>query len=293
MDFRLQKLPISPRYFLPSLLLIVLSWLPPAQAIAQSSMERASLPRTIDATERLQRGDLSSFTRLRFLTTLDFPPYNYLSTDGRLTGFNVDLTRALCRELGVENLCQIQALPWEDLEKSLANNNGEAVIAGRLADTKARGVFAFSRPYLRTAARLIVKKGEKLDITGGLAKTAVGVAGGTAHEQMLRAYFPKAQIVAVGGSEAAAQLLISGKAGAVFGDASTLSFWLTSANSKDCCEFGSGPFFSDAFLGTGMRIAVRAEDTALEQSLNFAIKNLQDKGALDEIYLKYFPLGIY
>jgi polar amino acid transport system substrate-binding protein len=293
MEFRLQKLPIFTRNFLPILLSSALACVLVTQARTQSSIDTARLPRTIDATERLQRGDLSSFTRLRFLTTLDFPPYNYLSTDGRLTGFNVDLTRALCRELGVENLCQIQALPWEDLEKSLANNNGEAVIAGRLADTKARGVFAFSRPYLRTAARLIIKKGEKLDITSGLAKIAVGVAGGTAHEQMLRAYFPKAQIVGVGGSEAAAQLLISGKIGAVFGDASTLSFWLTSANSKDCCEFGSGPFFSDAFLGTGMRIAVRAEDTALEQSLNFAIKNLQDKGALDEIYLKYFPLGIY
>jgi polar amino acid transport system substrate-binding protein len=293
MEFRLQKLPMFTRNFLPSALLGAYALLMAFPLFAQDTGSGGKLPRTIDASERLQRGDLSAFTRLRFLTTLDFPPYNYLSADGRLTGFNVDLTRAICRELGVENLCQIQALPWEDLEKSLANDNGEAVIAGRLADTKARAAFAFSRPYLRTAARLIVKKGEKLEIAAGLAKTAVGVAAGTAHEQMLRAYFPKAQIVAVGGSEAAAQLLISGKVGAVFGDASTLSFWLTSANSKDCCEFGSGPFFSDAFLGTGMRIAVKAQDTALEQSLNFAIKNLQDKGALDEIYLKYFPLGIY
>jgi polar amino acid transport system substrate-binding protein len=274
-------------------LLGVLVYLPTAAAIAQGVGSNGKLPRTIDATERLQRGDLSSFTRLRFLTTLDFPPYNYLSADGRLTGFNVDLTRAICRELGVENLCQIQALPWEDLEKTLANNNGEAVIAGRLADAKARQVFAFSRPYLRTAARLITKKGEKLDLAAGLAKTSVGVAAGTAHEQMLRTYFPKAQIIAVGGTEAVAQMLVGGKVGAVFGDASTLSFWLASANSKDCCEFASGPFFSDEFLGTGMRIAVKAEDTALEQSLNFAIKNLQDKGALNEIYLKYFPLGIY
>lgn len=293
MDFRLQKLSIFIGNFLPRALLAlgVLMGLQPA--FGQGSISDGKLPRTIDATERLQRGDLSSFTRLRFLTTLDFPPYNYLSPDGRLTGFNVDLTRAICRELGAENLCQIQALPWEDLEKSLANNSGEAIIAGRLADEKARQAFAFSRPYLRTAARLISKKGEKLDIAGGLAKTSVGVAGGTAHEQMLRAYFPKTQIIAVVGSEAAAQLMVSGKVGAVFGDASTLSFWLANANSKECCEFASGAFFSDEFLGTGMRIAVKAEDTALEQSLNFAIKNLQDKGALDEIYLKYFPLGIY
>jgi polar amino acid transport system substrate-binding protein len=293
MDFKLQKLPIFTRSFLPSVLLAAGALLATFPLLAQGTGSNGKLPRTIDSSERLQRGDLSAFTRLRFLTTLDFPPYNYLSTDGRLTGFNVDLTRAICRELGVENLCQIQALPWEDLENSLANDNGEAVIAGRLADTKSREAFAFSRPYMRIAARFISKNGEKLDIAAGLAKTAIGVAAGTAHEQMLRSYFPKAQIIAVGGSEAAAQLLLSGKAGAVFGDASSLSFWLTSANAKDCCAFAGGPFFSDDLLGTGMRIMVRAEDTALEQSLNFAIKNLQDKGIMDELYLKYFPLGIY
>jgi polar amino acid transport system substrate-binding protein len=293
MDFRVQKLPTFARNFLPSALLCVFVHLQLGLAIGQGTDSGGKLPRTIDATERLQRGNLSSFTRLRFLTTLDFPPYNYLSPDGRLTGFNVDLTRAICRELGVENLCQIQALPWEDLAQSLAYNNGEAVIAGRLADAKARQAFAFSRPYLRTAARFIARKGEKLNISAGLAKASIAVTAGTAHEQMLRAYFPKIPVVAVGGNEAAAQLLVAGKVAAVFGDASTLSFWLASANSKDCCEFASGPFFSDEFLGTGMRIAVKAEDTALEQSLNFAIKNLQDKGALDEIYLKYFPLGIY
>jgi polar amino acid transport system substrate-binding protein len=293
MDFRLQKLLIFTRKILPILLLVPTALLSSAIAFSQIAQSEAKLPRTIDSADRLQRGDLSGFTRLRFLTTLDFPPYNYLSADGRLTGFNIDLTRAICRELAVENLCQVQALPWEDLDKSLIAGNGEAVIAGRVADARARTELAFSRPYLRTAARFMGNKTEKLDLFSGAQKTVIGVAGGTAHEQMLRSYFPKAQIIAVAGDEAAAQLLLSGKAGAVFGDASTLSFWLASANSKDCCAFASGPFFSDEFLGTGMRIAVRAEDTALEQSINFALKTLQDKGLLDELYLKYFPLGIY
>jgi polar amino acid transport system substrate-binding protein len=293
MDFRLQKLGKITRNFLPSVLTFLVTLASSTFAFGQAAQSEAKLPRTIDATDRLQRGDMSGFTRLRFLTTLDFPPYNYLSADGRLTGFNIDLTRAICHELLIENLCQIQALPWEDVDKSLAGGNGEAVIAGRIADAKARTEFAFSRPYMRTAARFIARKADKLDFPAGLQKTVVGVAAGTAHEQMLRSYFPKAEVVAVAGDEATAQLLLNGKVGAVFGDASALSFWLASANSKDCCAFASGPFFSDEFLGTGMRIAVKAEDIALEQSLNFALKSLQDKGLLDELYLKYFPLGIY
>lgn len=293
MDFKLQKSPNLTCNFLPILVLTcaLAHWAP--VALGQSIGRDGLLPHTIDSTDRLQRGDLSGISRLRFLTTLDFPPYNYLSSDGRLAGFNVDLSRAICRELGIDNLCQIQALPWEDLDSSLRTGNGEAIIAGRAADTKARAEFAFSRPYLRMAARFIAKKGEKLSFSTGLQKTTIGVAGGTAHEQMLQSYFPKAEILAVAGEEAAAQLLMTGKAAAVFGDASTLSFWLASSNSKECCEFASGPYFSDEFLGTGMRIAVSAEDTALEKSFNFALKNLQDNGVMDELYLKYFPLGIY
>jgi polar amino acid transport system substrate-binding protein len=293
MDFRLQKLSMITRKFLPSAMFALAVALDSSVAFGQGTQPATKLPRTIDATDRLQRGDLSGFTRLRFLTTLDYPPYNYLSADGRLSGFNIDLTRAICKELAVENLCQVQAMPWEDLDKSLLGSNGEAVIAGRIADGKARAQMSFSRPYMRTAARLIARKADKLDLSAGLQKTAIGVAAGTAHEQMLRSYFPKSEVVAVAGEEAATQLLLGGKVGAVFGDASTLSFWLASANSKDCCAFASGPFFSDVFLGTGMRIAVKAEDSELEQSLNFALKNLQDKGLLDELYLKYFPLGIY
>ena len=44
---------------------------------------------------------------IRFLTTDDFPPFNFLNDRGQLTGFNVDLARAICAELNAP--CTIQA----------------------------------------------------------------------------------------------------------------------------------------------------------------------------------------
>jgi polar amino acid transport system substrate-binding protein len=266
MDFRLQKLSIFTRNFLPSILLGAVLAHSSTPGFGQPEQRDGKLPRTIDATDRLQRGDLSGFTRLRFLTTLDFPPYNYLSADGRLTGFNIDLTRAICRELAVENLCQIQALPWEDLDKSLATGNGEAVIAGRVADAKARAEFAFSRPYLRMAARFIGKKTETRGLSSGLQKTVIGVAGGTAHEQMLRSYFPKAQIIAVAGDEAAAQLLLSGKAGAVFGDASAPSGWPARVR-RIAAPLPAGRFFPMSFSEPECGLRLRRKIPRLRTAL--------------------------
>ena len=36
-------------------------------------------------------------TQLRFLTSNDFPPFNYYDEEGNLSGFHIDLAKAICR----------------------------------------------------------------------------------------------------------------------------------------------------------------------------------------------------
>ena len=118
-----------------------------------------------DAKERLPKPDLSALPRLRFLTTTDFPPFNFLDGAGRLSGFHVDLARAICAELGIVDKCQIQALPWGELEGALEKGEGEAIIAGIAATPQSRQTYAFSRSYLQFPARFIMPKGKALDRT--------------------------------------------------------------------------------------------------------------------------------
>ncbi|TIT46268.1 MAG: transporter substrate-binding domain-containing protein, partial [Mesorhizobium sp.] len=83
-----------------------------AQWLASARAAEPQVPVLWDAKERLPKPDLSALPRLRFLTTTDFPPFNFLDGAGRLSGFHVDLARAICAELGIAEKCQIQALPW-------------------------------------------------------------------------------------------------------------------------------------------------------------------------------------
>src|SRR5690606_36944628 len=106
----------------------------------------AAVPNYWDERERLPKPDLSHFTRIRFLTTVDFPPFNYLDGDGRLGGFHVDLARAICRELDVVERCEIQGLPWDELDEAMAADNGEAIIAGLALTAESRERYAFTRP---------------------------------------------------------------------------------------------------------------------------------------------------
>jgi polar amino acid transport system substrate-binding protein len=248
-----------------------------------------------DAKERLQKPNLTALPRLRFLTTTDFPPFNFLDATGRLTGFHVDLARAMCAELQMAGKCQIQALPWQDLDAALQKGDGEAIIAGLAVTPQSREKYAFSRPYLQFPARFVVRKSVSLGdpLFDALQGRKVGVQAGSAHERMLRAYFGKVDVVAYPEADALYRDLEAGKIDAVFGDGMRLSFWLGGDQAAGCCRFAGGPYLAPEYLGTGMAIAVKAGNPELAAALDYALQAVSAKGTFTELYLRYFPVSFY
>jgi polar amino acid transport system substrate-binding protein len=265
-----------------------------AQAPAQENAQ-PGLPILFDSRERLPKPDLSSLVRLRFLTTIDFPPFSFADQSGKLSGFNVDLVREVCDELGVADKCQIQALPFADLSDALAASQGDAVIAGVSVTPQLRERFAFSRPYLQLPARFV--RNLKAPISGttasALAGRPVGVVKDTAHAAMLAAFFPAIQPVFFDDKPALLAALKEGKVDAAFADSLQLSFWVSSPAADRCCAPFDGPYLSQQFLGEGMTIMLRQQDSDLTAAINHALSTLSHNGRLQEIYLRYFPHGLY
>src|SRR5262245_64680176 len=52
-----------------------------------------------DPRRRPEKPDMSRINGIRFLTEIDYPPFNFAGPDGNPQGFNVDLARMLCEEL--------------------------------------------------------------------------------------------------------------------------------------------------------------------------------------------------
>ncbi len=255
----------------------------------------SSLPLLFDARERLAKPDLSSLVRLRFLTAVDFPPFNFTDQNGKLSGFNIDLAREICNELEVASKCEIQALPFADLKETLAASQGDAVIAGLAVTSDLRKQFTFSRPYLMLPARFVrnAKAEIKGDTAAALSGRSVGVIKATVHEAMLNAYFPAIKAVLFENREALLTALRDGKVDAAFADALQLSFWVSSQASAKCCALFDGPYLSEQFLGEGMTIMLRQNDSVLTAALDHALAALSRNGRLQEIYLRYFPYGLY
>lgn len=263
-----------------------------------ASPARASepqIPNFWDLKERLPKPQLDNLQRLRFLTTVDFPPFNYIDSTGRLAGFHVDLARRICAELGISEKCQIQALPWAELEAAMAKGEGEAILAGIAVTADTRQTFAFSRPYMQFAARFAMQKANALTepLYLGLAGKRIGVMAGSAHEKMLRAYFPAVRPVTYQRTEWLYEDLRAGKIDGGFGDGMRLAFWLAGSDSASCCRFAGGPYIAPEFLGNGLAIAVKPEDAQLADAFNYALREIQVKGVFAELYLRYFPLSFY
>lgn len=264
--------------------------------IAYAAEDATSMPVLSDPNERLSKPDLASLVRFRVLTTSDFPPFNFVDQTGRLAGYHIDVIREVCRELAIEAKCQVQAMPYADLEAALEAGSGEAVVAGIAASGGLRQKFAFSRPYMVLPARFAVLS--KLGLSGRAADSLVGrrvgVIAETAHQKMLSAFFPKLIAVPVSGQEELFSSLKEGKVDAIFADAVRVPFWVASPAAEKCCGLLDGPYVSEHFLGEGLSVMLRkGGPVQLTAAVDYALAQLAAKGRLQDIYLRYFPNGFY
>jgi polar amino acid transport system substrate-binding protein len=263
-------------------------------ALAADNQAALTIPLLFDLRERIPKPDLAPVPRIRFLTTVDFPPFNFIDQSGKLAGFHVDLAREICRQLGVLERCQIEAMAYKDLQPALDKGGGEVVIAGLKITPELRQNYGFSRVFMQLPARFVIAKSARGAIKSPdqLPPGQVGVVRGTAHEEMLKAFFPALKAVSYDTRPAMLAALQSGQIKAVFGDGLQLSFWLESETANDCCADLGGPYYSSFFFGEGLAMMTRKDTPQITRALDHALIALARSGRLNDIYLRYFPNGL-
>jgi len=251
----------------------------------------AGVPGFWDPRRRPERPDLSRIQSIRFLTELDYPPFNYAGADGNPVGFNVDLARQLCDEIKAS--CTIQARRFELLLDALDDNRGDAVIASIAITPATRQRADFTDPYYRTPARFVARSdtpiGDVLPET--VEGKKIAVVAGTAHEAFLKAMFTAADVRSYANAEAAREALRNKDVDLLFGDGVTLAFWLNGSDSAGCCVFRGGPFLESQYFGEGVGIAVKRGNDLLRQALNWALFRTWEKGGFTDLWLRYFPIS--
>jgi polar amino acid transport system substrate-binding protein len=249
-----------------------------------------TLPYHADPSARELVPNLTAVPNIRFLTTADFPPFNYRDKSGELVGFNVDLARAICADLTIT--CTIQAWPWEQAGKALEDGQGDALVAG-LAMSKDNGaLYDFSDIYLMLPGRFVTLKGAAAGFDpSSLNGKTVAVRKGSSHEEFVKRYVAGAKLAEFDSEVAALEAVRDHKADAYFGDAMRASFWFN--DNPDCCSFAGSPYFRPDLFGEGLSFAIAPGHDAVRQAIDYSLSRLKKDGTLDELYLRWFPVGFY
>lgn len=258
-----------------------------------TSAGNAQSPRFLDPGGRGITPPLDTIAQIRFVTTPDFPPLNMIGADGRPEGLNVEIARAVCRELGILDRCAIQVLPLAEATAAVAEGNAEAIIAGLTIDEPNRERFAFSRPYLPLPGRFVTKQSDTGDTVPDWNTKRIGVIAGSAHERLLRDFFPGAKIVTYVRMDWIVEDLIAGKIDALFGDGMREALWLSRTDGQKCCRFADGPYVAPEYLGFGLAIAVNRSRSDIVSAVDYALGEMETNGVSAEIYRRYFPVSFF
>jgi polar amino acid transport system substrate-binding protein len=271
----------------------------PRDALAQAgSASRpaasAAVPGFWDPRRRPERPDISRLGVVRFMTEVDFPPFNFAGPDGNPAGFNVDLARLICEELKVN--CTVQMRRFDTLFDALNENRGDAAIASIAVSEQTRSRADFSDPYYRPSARFVARRGTATapapDLTPEVLEgKKVAVVAGSAHEQYLRTLFTEAEARPYRDAEAAREALRRGEVDYLFGDGYALAFWLNGASSANCCAFVGGPFVESRYFGEGIGVAVKRGNDTLRMAINWALYRIWETGRYTDLWLRYFPIS--
>jgi polar amino acid transport system substrate-binding protein len=285
--------PVRRAFGLALCVLIIWPFLGAGQVLGQAAGgdPGVRVPGFWDPRRRPEKPDLSRISVIRFLTEVDYPPFNYAGPDGNPQGFNIDLARMLCEELKLP--CTIQMRRFETLIPALNANQGDAAIASIAATPELRAKVDFTDPYYRTPARFVARRDSPIEdpLPERLEGKKVAVVAGTAHEAYLKALFTEVEVRPYPNADASRAALRKGEVDLLFGDAISLAFWLNGTDSENCCSFRGGPHTDNRYFGEGIGIAVRKGNDTIRLALNWALFRVWEQGRFTDLWLRYFPIS--
>jgi two-component system, NtrC family, sensor kinase len=138
-----------------------------------------------------------------------FPPYEFLDKDGRPTGFNVELSRAIAEVMGMK--VEFRLGTWEDARKGL--ENGSVDILQGITYSEARSkTLDFSPAHNIVHTSIFARRGgQPITTLNQLrGKDVIVQKGGSMHDFLL-AHNVGAKLILVDTHAAALRLLASGK----------------------------------------------------------------------------------
>ncbi len=223
---------------------------------------------------------------IRIGTEGAYPPFNQIDADGNLIGFDIDIAKALCKQMEVQ--CEFVTQDWDGIIPGLLARKYDVIVASMSITEERKQAVDFTNPYYSNKLQYVAKIDSEFDPKNVEGKT-IGAQRATISAQYLEDNLADQVTIKLYDTQENAYLdLASGRSDAVLADKLVTAEWLKS-DAADGYDFVGEPIDIDDKIG----IALRKGDTDLRDRFNDALAEIREDGTYERINAKYFPFDIY
>ena len=228
---------------------------------------------------------------LIFSTDGTYPPFSEMGSDGQMTGFDIDIGKALCEQMKRE--CRFEPIDWEGLIPALQTKKIDVILASMNDTPERRESISFTDPYYSNPGLFVRAEGSKIEPTPeGVKGKVVGVLRASIFDNYVTAKFPDANIQRYTSQEEANQDALAGRVDLLFADKIVMEDGFLQREAGKDFEQAGAEVNDKTYFGEGISIAVRKEDDKLREDLNTALKAIKENGVYKKVNDKYFKYDI-
>lgn len=222
----------------------------------------------------------SSFATIR-VGAIFFDPPLVLSAS---QGFNITLANRICQGMGQQ--CEIVQMEWKKLFPALDNSEIDMIMGVYITQSRQQK-YIFSLPYMLSQGRFLTLSSNHITDVDQLKGLKVGLLTeeadtGVFHQYVQQTYNNLFQVSDYDNVEDLLAALISKSVSAVILPHSVTNYWMQSSDGRFAAI---GPVFN---LGQGSAIMALPQNQPLINSINQALKSMEDNGDYLSIYRMYF-----
>jgi octopine/nopaline transport system substrate-binding protein len=249
--------------------------------------------------------------KIKIATEGAYAPWNFVNSQGKLEGFELDLGAELCKRAKLD--CEFVAQDWDGIIPSLTAKKYDAIMAGMNITPKRMETIAFSLPYAGGPHGFMALKSSPLtkmpggeynlskdlasaekaiaDLKPLLKGKVIGVQGSTTNSAWAEKYFKDvAEIREYKTTEQHDLDLAAGRIDVAVAAHSAFKATMDTPTGKDMTIVG--PAFSGGMLGLGVAVGLRKEDKDLKQAFDAAVKSAIEDGTIKKLSEKWFKIDM-
>jgi len=239
---------------------------------------------TVALTASLLSSSLVAAQSIRIGTEGAYAPYNYMDSNGKIAGYEVDLGHALCAEAKLS--CTFVVNEWDTIIPNLIAGNYDAIMAGMSVTDERKKTINFSEEYYPVEPSLFASAADANINLSALKGKKVGVQGATVQAGYAKKNFAANNtVLSYETFDQSVADLMAGNLDVLLADGDPLKPVIKASN-------GELKFIGKGIrIGGGVAIGMRQNDTDLAKKLGIALVALKKNGTVDKLIKKYFKNG--